>query len=71
MQLQLAMIFRAQQVVDLLGVNRRFDELEDHRQRIPQWRSPSMAEPSLFFLAQRQGVAPATGGAPPHQENGF
>jgi hypothetical protein len=30
MHLQLAMILRAQQAVDLVGVNRRLDELKDH-----------------------------------------
>jgi hypothetical protein len=42
-QLQLAMILRAQQTVDLIGINRGFDELKEHAGKYPigvarQWR---------------------------------
>jgi len=49
--LQLAMILRTQQAVNLIGIHRRLDELKEHTKKYPiggarQWRI-------LIFLAQQ------------------
>ena len=36
------MILRAQQIVNLFGIDRGLDELKGHPEKIPQWRSSSM-----------------------------